>query len=417
MKQIKLLVLSILLLSVTLSIAKPPVNTYAPGQTIVVNGNKYICYEEIKGHVTKLYNAANKWTFVDHAKKDGSRIQLHGPKTYTWTLELGKKIRMTLFSCLTFSEFEMLKGEVMQVIMYIDSNTGVISDVEFNIFLNRYPKYAMLPPDRYYRMEQKLKRNILFTLTEEGRTFNYDICAISLIIPEDFEIYPCDALPSIGNVFQESITPAPFLATRRTDFLSPECDIDGHPLISERLYKNLQLTELVKIPGGMSVDRRVFRTFAIPGTGNRLAAVSHVYGNVTISSLTRTDVLCIVTPQGEVLDTLEAAVRAGSNAVKQFRIDLNKQIVVSHIVPVSSASIPATSSFVSVMANRYDNVYIISDGKFVQVARLLYRHRSYTRDDLQNLDKNLWQNSSDMLEHTIVYDNRYVPLTLFSFVP
>jgi hypothetical protein len=199
MKQVKLLILSILL-GITLSAAGVPPDTYAPGKTITVNGSTYIC-REFYGAV-QLNNTANKLTDVMQIKTDGSPMLLKGPNKYEAPVDFGRKIKSTIFSCLTFPEFEMVKEEMLVITMYIDSNNGWVTEVNFGIRLDT--KYATLLPDRYYRLEQALK-NIRFTLTEEGRTYNYNVCIVPLIIPEGFTIDPSESLPIIDNVFQESV--------------------------------------------------------------------------------------------------------------------------------------------------------------------------------------------------------------------
>jgi len=195
MKQLKLLVLGILL-GVTLSVAGAPPDTYAPGKTIIVKGNTYVC-REYYGAVKLHNNTANKLTDVPQRTTDGSPRFSKGPNQYEVSVELGRKIKSTIYSCLTLDEFEKVKEEMLLITMYIDSNDGKVTEVDFSIRLDT--KYATLPPDRYYRLEQALK-NIRFEMTDEGRKYNYNVCILPLIIPEGFYIDRSEALIPMANV-------------------------------------------------------------------------------------------------------------------------------------------------------------------------------------------------------------------------
>ena len=55
--------------------------------------------------------------------------------------------------------------------MYIDTNTGKVTEADFN-FLATNP-FATIPISVYREIEIELKKNIWFTTTAEGKRMNY----------------------------------------------------------------------------------------------------------------------------------------------------------------------------------------------------------------------------------------------------
>ena len=73
----------------------------------------------------------------------------------------------------SFSEEERtrVQGCKFIIILRVDTNTGIIRDVEY-----RFPAVSMLatvPVSVYQEMEIKLKKEIVFNITEKGKRFNY----------------------------------------------------------------------------------------------------------------------------------------------------------------------------------------------------------------------------------------------------
>ncbi|WP_235817246.1 DUF5043 domain-containing protein [Bacteroides congonensis] len=81
-----------------------------------------------------------------------------------WTAPKRIEIVNDVFSSL---EKERLKGSKFTILLYIDSNLGQVSEVEFQ-FSSFWP-CATIPLSVYRKIETELKKNIWFTPTAEGK--------------------------------------------------------------------------------------------------------------------------------------------------------------------------------------------------------------------------------------------------------
>ena len=195
---------------------------------------------------------------------------------------------------------------------------------------------------------------------------------------------------ALSNTPTESV---PFSATKKTRFLNGyNYPIDNsNNAIPDKLYENVQCTQYTHAGSG---DQRgeFFRKFAIPGSSNVLVAIA--FGGVTDW---RTDVLCVATPSGNVISTLEAHVDFAYAAVKQYRITAQNKIIISKIVPASSTPI-MFQTFTSFVGQRVDVTYSInSQGQFVQVSSQTFSTKTYTRSYLENRDINIWDDNSSVV--------------------
>ena len=192
----------------------------------------------------------------------------------------------------------------------------------------------------------------------------------------------------INKVPTQSI---PFYATRITvhGYDGTGFRIANHNnIVLGKLYHNAQLTEyFVSSRPGLA-----HRKFAIPNSNNLLLLVS--FGNATDWL---TDVLCVVSPAGQVLSTLEVTI-SGEAFVRQFRINAQNQIIVTTLHPTSTTSVPL-NSFPSFHGQRRDVTYVINaQGQFVQISKQFFQPRTYTREELVQDDSdegtttpNLWE--------------------------
>ena len=73
----------------------------------------------------------------------------------------------------TFSptEKQRIKNYEFTIMMYIDPNNGKIADVEF-MFVTFNP-YATILISVYREIETEFKKNTWFTVTDDGKRFNY----------------------------------------------------------------------------------------------------------------------------------------------------------------------------------------------------------------------------------------------------
>ncbi|MDR0565977.1 MAG: hypothetical protein LBG47_02915 [Prevotellaceae bacterium] len=194
---------------------------------------------------------------------------------------------------------------------------------------------------------------------------------------------------ALSSISTESV---PFSATKKTRFPKNSSAVDNsNNAIPDKLYNDLQCTQYTK--PNAEQQGCLFRKFAIPGSSNMLVAVA--FGGVTDW---RTTVLCVVTPTGSVISTLEAYVDYFPYvAVKQFRITAQNKIIISKIVPATSTPI-MFENFTSFVGQRVDVTYAInSQGKFVQISSQTFPSKTYTRSYLENENINIWDDNSSVV--------------------
>jgi hypothetical protein len=199
----------------------------------------------------------------------------------------------------------------------------------------------------------------------------------------------CFAQVSLSEAISKTQTQSvPFLAKKTTKFGRRIAVENPNNVIPDRLYENVHLTQYTyqrdwHYPGGT-----VFRKFNIPNSSNQLLAIEFGESDYI------TYVLVVVSPTGQVLSTLEAAVfylDSSKIAVKQFRIDAQSQIVISTIRPNSTMLLPF-ETFTSFSGQRIDNTYTINaQGRFVHILEQRFNYKTYTRSMLNNNDANIWQ--------------------------
>ncbi len=147
---------------------------YAPGKTFNnvngISGVTYTCYDDIGG--ITLYNTQNTLTFVEQKKTNGSKIDFEDDY-YDVSLSMLNIIFNTINQYLTNAEKARVKGERLIVSFYLDSNTGNVKGV--NYFFPTNSPYATIPPERYYQIEQALKKNFKVTMLPEGKKLNYGL--------------------------------------------------------------------------------------------------------------------------------------------------------------------------------------------------------------------------------------------------
>jgi hypothetical protein len=188
MKTIKTLMLMCI---VTLfAISGTAQNYYAPNKVINGNGFTYICHKK-RGALYTLCNQQNVWTFKPRTMKDGSPIRYEGieigaePEPWISTDELATKMFESFKSCLTPADQQLVKGDVLILSIYINSDTGMVTEVDFEFLPS--DKWAYLAPEKYYAIEQAFKKNLKFTITAEGKKFNYNICSVPVKIPKNWK--------------------------------------------------------------------------------------------------------------------------------------------------------------------------------------------------------------------------------------
>ena len=145
---------------------------YDVSKTFYENGYTYQC-EVPPSKLVLLYNKENelthtKWIFKDTGKEPPFPYNIDDAKDDTWTKRKCYSIVNNAFSA---AEKQRTQGYKLGICMYIDSNTGKVTEVDFN-FLATNP-FATIPISVYREIEVELKKNIWFTTTAEGKKMNY----------------------------------------------------------------------------------------------------------------------------------------------------------------------------------------------------------------------------------------------------
>lgn len=172
----KILIFWISCLCFSLSIAAQA-NYYVNDKTFYENGYTYQC-DVLEGakHVT-LYNKDNKLTYVDQINRNTGELisiaqnRLEQFLDDSWTRPKCNSIVNNAFSP---AEKQRVKGSNFTIIMYINPDSGKVSEVKFD-FVSFRP-YVTIPVSVFRKIELELKNNIWFTTTDEGKKRNYIIC-------------------------------------------------------------------------------------------------------------------------------------------------------------------------------------------------------------------------------------------------
>jgi hypothetical protein len=146
---------------------------YDATKTFYENGYVYQCDND--GGNIMLYNKQPQFAYADKTYKDGSQLpedmytgRVSAIEMETWSRPKARSIVNDAFST---QEKTTVKGRRFVVTIYIDPDTGKVTEVVFR-FSARSP-YARIPPSTYYKIEQRLKKEIWFIMTDAGKQLNY----------------------------------------------------------------------------------------------------------------------------------------------------------------------------------------------------------------------------------------------------
>lgn len=183
--------------------------------------------------------------------------------------------------------------------------------------------------------------------------------------------------------------------TKTGVILSPEYGFpidNSNRAIPDSFCTNVQMTEFNSIGTNTELAPVLYRKFAIPNSNNILAVVD--FGGATCH---RTDVLCVVNPNGQILSTMIGRVTYAEITIRQFRINAQCQILRTTLTTNATTSIPL-ADLTSFVGQRKDEVFSInSQGQFVLVSTQLFQPKTYTAEYLMDLDSNLWQGNEVLL--------------------
>ena len=86
----------------------------------------------------------------------------------TWTRSKRFSIVNEAFST---SEKQRVKGHDFDIIMYINSTTGTVDEVNFEFY--KSTPYTTIPISTFRKIETEIKKNIWYTPTAEGKELSY----------------------------------------------------------------------------------------------------------------------------------------------------------------------------------------------------------------------------------------------------
>ena len=151
---------------------------YSKEQTINMGNVTYIA--DMGSYGCLLHDVKNVWTFTKRAMKDGSHFKGgldDAPNPYDSNKDVVETVYEIVYSVLTKTELEMTKGETLIITMFINSDTGIIDEMNFSFFIGNN-KWCRIPPEKYYAIEQKIRNSGLKFTMLEGKKYTYNLCWI-----------------------------------------------------------------------------------------------------------------------------------------------------------------------------------------------------------------------------------------------
>jgi hypothetical protein len=199
-----------ILASLLLCISSIKAQTYYYNTTKTFNETGYTYQGDVVNGDVTLYNKSNTWTYVRQTYKDGSPLgtefwdgsKVHLLEEDTWTKPkcyaivndafdayftsvvsaalsplpisasaLQKQVRQQLIQILVLQQKQRIQGTNLSITMIISPDTGKVMEVNFWFLCN--DGFATIPVSVYRSIETKLKSDIWFTPTTQGKNLNY----------------------------------------------------------------------------------------------------------------------------------------------------------------------------------------------------------------------------------------------------
>ena len=144
--------------------------------TLHMDGYSYVC-DTLRGFRVYLFNLESSGVNVQNTYKDGTPLPLN-PWDMKDQVVIDENIASKTLTILneTFPNElrKFLNGDEFMVVANISSDTGRITDVYFSF--SAKSKYTVIPVSVFRNMETRLKNEVVFELTEEGRSLTF--CSI-----------------------------------------------------------------------------------------------------------------------------------------------------------------------------------------------------------------------------------------------
>lgn len=191
------------------------------------------------------------------------------------------------------------------------------------------------------------------------------------------DLYPAGA--------EAVITPLPFDCAKGTPYSNP-VPIDGAKVKGLPFYSYRDLNGTLKNTNEESFAS-VFRHFRLP-QGNNMEIVV-----VVIERFEYMRYVMLAFKNGSLTDCLEAGFCSNDDiAMKQWRINEKGCIQISSLkLDNVEQQVLFKDDFGAVKAYRLDEIYEVNaDGKFKRFDKVEYDSREYTKEELMDKDRNIW---------------------------
>ncbi len=144
--------------------------------TVRMDNYAYVC-DTLRGMRVFLFNLESSGVHIENTYKDGTPLPLN-PWDMKDQVVIDENIASKTLTILneTFSNElrRVLNGEPLDIVANISSDTGEITDIYFSF--SAKSKYTVVPVSVFRNMETRLKNEVVFELTEEGRSLTF--CSI-----------------------------------------------------------------------------------------------------------------------------------------------------------------------------------------------------------------------------------------------
>ena len=144
--------------------------------TLHMDGYSYVC-DTLRGFRVYLFNLESNGVDIKNTYKDGTPLPLN-PWDMKDRVVIDENIATKTLDILndSFSNEQrgFINGDRLDIVVNVSSNTGEITDVYFSF--SAKSKYTVIPVSVFRNMETRLKNEVVFELTEEGRSLTF--CSI-----------------------------------------------------------------------------------------------------------------------------------------------------------------------------------------------------------------------------------------------
>ena len=144
--------------------------------TLHMDGYSYVC-DTLRGFRVYLFNLESNGVDIKNTYKDGTPLPLN-PWDMKDQVVIDENIATKTLDILndSFSNEQrgFINGDRLDIVVNVSSNTGEITDVYFSF--SAKSKYTVVPVSVFRNMETRLKNEVVFELTEEGRSLTF--CSI-----------------------------------------------------------------------------------------------------------------------------------------------------------------------------------------------------------------------------------------------